>query len=75
MRQKRGQRLIIRPIHLPQIDRFVSTTSAREALIRADQVQKGTHITAMGSDDHGKQELAVVCGRNIDLEVFKKIIA
>ncbi|MEZ5589300.1 MAG: hypothetical protein R3F53_00705 [Gammaproteobacteria bacterium] len=23
-----------------------------------DQVQKGTHITAMGSDDHGKQELA-----------------
>ncbi len=26
-------------------------------MIRADQVQKGTHITAMGSDDHGKQEL------------------
>ncbi|MGB5720203.1 MAG: hypothetical protein WBM34_05855, partial [Woeseiaceae bacterium] len=22
-----------------------------------DQVRKGTHITAMGSDDHGKQEL------------------
>ena len=48
----------------PQIDDLVSqcnlivtTTSAREALIRADQVQKGTHITAMGSDDHGKQEL------------------
>jgi ornithine cyclodeaminase len=36
---------------------IVTTTSAREALIRADQVQKGTHITAMGSDDHGKQEL------------------
>jgi len=49
---------------VPQIDDLVSqcnvivtTTSAREALIRADQVQKGTHITAMGSDDHGKQEL------------------
>ena len=48
----------------PQIDDLVSqcnhivtTTSAREALIRADQVQRGTHITAMGSDDHGKQEL------------------
>jgi ornithine cyclodeaminase len=26
-------------------------------LIRADQVRKGTHITAMGSDDDGKQEL------------------
>ncbi len=36
---------------------IVTTTSAREALIRADQVNKGTHITAMGSDDHGKQEL------------------
>ena len=36
---------------------IVTTTSARSPLIRADQVQKGTHITAMGSDDHGKQEL------------------
>jgi len=36
---------------------IVTTTSAREALIRADQVKTGTHITAMGSDDHGKQEL------------------
>jgi ornithine cyclodeaminase len=35
----------------------VTTTSARKALIRADQVRPGTHITAMGSDDHGKQEL------------------
>ncbi len=35
----------------------VTTTSAREALIRADHVKPGTHITAMGSDDHGKQEL------------------
>ena len=36
---------------------IVTATSAREPLIRADQVQPGTHITAMGSDDHGKQEL------------------
>jgi len=36
---------------------IVTTTSAREPLIRADQVREGTHITAMGSDDHGKQEL------------------
>jgi ornithine cyclodeaminase len=40
-----------------QCQLIVTTTSAREALIRADQVQPGTHITAMGSDDHGKQEL------------------
>jgi ornithine cyclodeaminase len=36
---------------------IVTTTSAREALIRGDQVKAGTHITAMGSDDDGKQEL------------------
>ena len=43
---------------------IVTTTSARSPLIRADQVQQGTHITAMGSDDHGKQELeAEVLGK------------
>lgn len=36
---------------------IVTTTSAREPLIRSDQVKAGTHITAMGSDEHGKQEL------------------
>ena len=36
---------------------IVTTTPARSPLIRANQVNKGTHITAMGSDDHGKQEL------------------
>ncbi len=36
---------------------IVTTTSAKRPLIRADQVRKGTHITAMGSDDDGKQEL------------------
>ena len=40
-----------------QCNLIVTTTSAKAPLIRADQVQKGTHITAMGSDDHGKQEL------------------
>jgi len=43
---------------------IVTTTSAREALIHADQVKPGTHLTAMGSDDHGKQELgATLLGR------------
>lgn len=36
---------------------IVTTTSAKEPLIVAEHVQAGTHITAMGSDDHGKQEL------------------
>ena len=38
-------------------DLIVTTTSAKNPLIRADQVTAGTHITAMGSDDDGKQEL------------------
>lgn len=36
---------------------IVTTTPSKTPLIRADTVQKGTHITAMGSDDYGKQEL------------------
>jgi len=40
-----------------QCELIVTTTSAREPLIRADQVRPGTHITAVGADDHGKQEL------------------
>lgn len=36
---------------------IVTTTPARSPLITARQVRKGTHITAMGSDDDGKQEL------------------
>jgi ornithine cyclodeaminase len=36
---------------------IVTTTAAKAPLIRAEQVGPGTHITAMGSDDDGKQEL------------------
>ena len=53
---------------------IVTTTSAREALISADQVQPGTHITAMGSDDHGKQELAAELLGKADLVVADSIL-
>ena len=52
---------------------IVMTTSAREPLIHADQVQPGTHITAMGSDDHGKQELAAGVLGKADLVVADSI--
>jgi len=43
---------------------IVTTTSSRDPLIHASMIKQGTHITAMGSDDHGKQELhAEVLGR------------
>jgi ornithine cyclodeaminase len=43
---------------------IVTATPAKVPLILADQVRPGTHITAMGSDDAGKQELdAALLGR------------
>lgn len=36
---------------------IVTTTPAREALLKAEDVQPGTHITAVGADAPGKQEL------------------
>jgi ornithine cyclodeaminase len=52
---------------------IVTTTSAKSPLIRADQVQKGTHITAMGSDDHGKQELEAELLAKADLVVADSV--
>lgn len=52
---------------------IVTTTSAREPLIHASQVNKGTHITAMGSDDHGKQELEAGLLARADLVVADSI--
>jgi ornithine cyclodeaminase len=56
-----------------QCNLIVTTTSAKSPLIRADQVQKGTHITAMGSDDHGKQELEAELLAKADLVVADSV--
>ena len=56
-----------------QCNLIVTTTSAKAPLIRADQVQKGTHITAMGSDDHGKQELEADVLAKADLVVADSV--
>ncbi len=56
-----------------QCNLIVTTTSARTPLIRADQVQQGTHITAMGSDDHGKQELEAEVLGKADLVVADSV--
>jgi ornithine cyclodeaminase/alanine dehydrogenase-like protein (mu-crystallin family) len=42
---------------------IVTTTSAREPLLYATEIRPGTHITAVGADASGKQEL--------DPEIFK----
>ena len=56
-----------------QCNLIVTTTSARSPLIRADQVLRGTHITAMGSDDHGKQELEAEVLGKADLVVADSV--
>lgn len=43
---------------------IVTTTSSSSPLLFADQIRPGTHITAVGADDIGKQEL--------DPEIFAK---
>jgi ornithine cyclodeaminase len=56
-----------------QCNLIVTATSAKSPLIRADQVRKGTHITAMGSDDHGKQELEADLLARADLVVADSV--
>ncbi len=56
-----------------QCNLIVTTTSARSPLIRADQVKEGTHITAMGSDDLGKQELEAELLAKADLVVADSV--
>ena len=38
-------------------DTIITATAARAAIVRADWVRPGTHITAVGADSPGKQEL------------------
>ncbi|MEX2495376.1 MAG: hypothetical protein WD448_04765 [Woeseia sp.] len=52
---------------------IVTTTSARQPVLRADMVRAGTHITAIGSDDHGKQELEAAVLGKADLVIADSI--
>lgn len=42
-----------------QSDAIVTTTPSKEPLIRSDWIAPGTHVTAMGADAPGKQELDI----------------
>ncbi|NNC78417.1 MAG: ornithine cyclodeaminase family protein [Woeseiaceae bacterium] len=56
-----------------QCNLIVTTTPAKSPLVFAGQVKAGTHITAMGSDDHGKQELDSALLGRADLVVADSI--
>jgi ectoine utilization protein EutC len=50
-------------------DVIVTTTPATAPIVEADWLRPGQHITAMGSDQHGKNELAPACLGRADLYV------
>lgn len=50
-------------------DIVVTTTPATEPLVAADWLRPGQHVTAMGSDQHGKSELEPACLSRADLYV------
>lgn len=51
------------------VDVIVTTTPSSEPLIRADWLRPGHHVTAMGSDQHHKNELEPACLERADLYV------
>jgi ornithine cyclodeaminase len=56
------------PAEVAQAARLIVTcTASREPLLQADGVQPGTHISAIGSDSAGKQELDPEIPRRADL--------
>lgn len=54
-------------------DVLVTATPAREPTIRGDWLRSGMHVTALGSDSPGKQELDADCLRRADLVVCDRL--
>ncbi len=52
---------------------IVTATPSHTPLLRAEQIRKGTHITAMGSDTREKNELEPAILRKADLVVADSI--
>ncbi len=75
-REDMGKRLGVEVQALPSVEDVVrgsqivvTTTPAREPLVQAEWLHPGLHITAMGSDLSGKQELVAEVLRSADLLV------
>lgn len=52
-----------------QADILITTTRGKGSLVEADWVKPGTHIVAIGTDQHGKQELDPELFRNAKIIV------
>ncbi|TKW65972.1 MAG: cyclodeaminase [Paracoccus denitrificans] len=54
-------------------DVIVTTTPATQPILRADWLRPGQHVTAMGSDQDGKNELDPLCLDRADLYVADRV--
>jgi ornithine cyclodeaminase len=54
-------------------DVLISATPARAPLVRAEWLRPGQHVTALGSDSPGKQELEAACLARADLLVVDRL--
>lgn len=54
-------------------DVLITATPSRVPVIRAEWLREGTHVTAVGSDAPGKQELDAACFRRADLAVVDRL--
>jgi ornithine cyclodeaminase len=51
----------------------ITTTPARAPLVRAEWLREGVHVTAVGADAPGKQELDAACFGRADLVVVDRL--
>jgi ornithine cyclodeaminase len=56
-----------------EADVLITATPARAALVRAEWLRPGQHVTALGSDSPGKQELDAACLAQADLLVVDRL--
>jgi ornithine cyclodeaminase len=56
-----------------EADILITATPSREPLIRAAWLRAGLHVTAVGSDSPGKQELEAACLGRADLVVVDRL--
>jgi len=56
-----------------QADILITATPSQKPLVRADWLKPGVHVTAVGSDTPGKQELEAACLARADIVVVDRL--
>jgi ornithine cyclodeaminase len=56
-----------------EADVLITATPARDPIVRAEWLKPGLHITALGSDTPGKQELEAACLGRADMVVVDRL--